>query len=91
MLAALGAALFGLAPRALPLVWVALASFAVVGVFGEVFDLPGWVLAISPFEHVDEVPVVAPTAAALLVPVLVAVALVAAGQAGFRRRDLATA
>lgn len=64
------------------------AGCALLVVFGGVVDLPAVVRDLSPFEHVSQVPAVAPTAAALLVPTVAAAALLAAGQVALRRWDV---
>lgn len=89
-LAALAAALFGCAPRALPLVWAALAFCVVVSLLGQVLGLPEAVRELSPFQHVAQVPAVAPGVATLALTTAVAAALVAVGQRGIARRDLTT-
>jgi ABC-2 type transport system permease protein len=42
LLAGLAAALFGLAPRGVSAAWAALAACFVIGLLGEVLDLPAW-------------------------------------------------
>jgi ABC-2 type transport system permease protein len=86
----LATALFGLVPRAVLAAWAVLAVVVVVAVFGELFDLPRWLRDLSPFSHVPDVPAAALTALPVVVLLVVAGALVAAGVAGFRRRDLTT-
>jgi len=56
---------------------------------GPLLDVPGWVLDISPYEHVPAVPAATVAAGPLLALAAVAAALTAAGLAGFRRRDVA--
>lgn len=89
VLAGLACALFGLLPRKLGLIWVALAAIVVVGEFGVLFGVPQAVLNLSPFTHLPSLP--GSTAGMTSIPwlVLVACALLAAGVAGFRRRDIA--
>lgn len=83
-------AAFGLLPRgAGPLTWGALAAALVMGQLGKLFDLPGWLLDVSPYTHVPLVPAEPVTAAPLLWLSAAALALAAVGFAAFRRRDLA--
>lgn len=87
-LAAGAVALTGLLPRTTMVVWAWLGVTFVVGWLGGLLDLPGWVDAISPFDHLPLVPVedfAWPPVAALT---LLAGLLLAAGVVGFRRRDL---
>ncbi len=89
VLVGLAAALFGLAPRALPLAWAALVGCVVVALLGDTLRLPDWSLRLSPFDHVPRMPGAELSAWPLLALTAVALALVAAGLAGLARRDLA--
>ncbi len=84
-------ALYALAPRWSLLAWLAVVVAAVVGLLGPVLNLPQWAMDVSPFEHVPAMPAEAFSALPVVVLVLVTAALVAAGLAGFRRRDVDTA
>ena len=88
LLVGLAAALFGLAPRGLPLIWAVLAFCFVVGVFGEAFDFPAWLTNASPFQHVPQLPAAEARALPLVILTAAAAFLTWAGQAAFRRRDL---
>ncbi|WP_246606256.1 ABC transporter permease [Paractinoplanes toevensis] len=68
--------------------WVVVAYCAVVALFADSFDLPGWTQRASPFAQTPRVPLEALTVTPLLVIVGVAAALVATGYAGLRRRDV---
>jgi ABC-2 type transport system permease protein len=83
-------AVFGLLPRwAGPITWFALATALVMGQLGALFELPQWLLNVSPFTHVPLVPA-EPFAAMPVVWLMVAaLALGGLGFAAFRRRDLA--
>src|SRR5699024_11423249 len=51
-------ALFGVAPRLTALVgWALVALTAIVTMFADLLDLPGWLRAVSPLYHLAEVPV----------------------------------
>ena len=80
--------LFGWLPRFTVAVWGLLVAFIVVGEFGALWKLPGWVMDLSPLRHSPTLPVSA--GAALPLVVLGAVALVVSvlGYVGWRRRDL---
>lgn len=79
----------GWLPRAsAALAWVAVGYCAVIALFADSFDLPGWSRRASPFAHTPQVPLDNLGVAPLLVIGLVAASLVAAGYAGLRRRDL---
>jgi ABC-2 type transport system permease protein len=79
----------GWAPRpAAVLGWVAVGYCTVVTLFGDSFDLPGWARSGSPFDHTPQVPLVDPAFPPLIVITALAVAAVAVGGAGLRRRDV---
>ena len=89
--AAVAVAAFGLLPRA-----AVAGSWAVVGVvlavdlFGQVLQLPGWLVGVSPFSHVPRLPGVplTPALGALAWLVLAAAVLAAVGLGGLRVRDV---
>ncbi|PWU50772.1 anibiotic ABC transporter [Micromonospora sp. S4605] len=82
-------ALFGLLPRwSVALSWTALLVFLLLGQLGAVLELPQAALNLSPYTHVPSVPAVEATALPLVVLTAVAVALLAAGTAAFRHRDV---
>jgi ABC-2 type transport system permease protein len=89
VMAAVGAALFGLLPRlVVGATWAVLAVVLFITMFGEPLQLGRWVLDASPFAHLPRLPAATFTATPLVWLVAVAAALAAAGLAGFRRRDL---
>lgn len=79
--------LYGLLPRAAVAAWGVYAAVILSGILGDVLNLPSWVRNLSPFEHVPQLPAnefeLLPTA----LITAAAVALMAAGLAGFRHRD----
>ena len=90
-LAVAGAAvvLFGLAPRAsVAGAWTVVGVLVLIALFGQVLRLSQPILDVSPFTHVPKLPGAAVTAAPLLWLSLAVVALVAAGLAALRRRDI---
>jgi ABC-2 type transport system permease protein len=90
VLIGIAVALFGLVPRWALAAWGALAVVSIVGVFAELLRLPTWVRAISPFDHLPAAPAEAVSVGPLAALGVVAVALIAAGLGGLRRRDLHT-
>jgi len=86
VVAGLAVALFGLVPRAYVVAWGAFGAVAFIAFLGEGLQLPQWVLDISPTTHVGAPPQGDVETTALVVLSVVAVALVVAGFAGFRRR-----
>jgi len=91
VLAALVVAAAGLLPRwAVAIGWSALGVSLVMGQLGALFDLPQWVLNVSPFTHVPAVPAEQLEWLPLLVLLAVAAALTTIGLVALRRRDLVT-
>ncbi len=85
----LAAVLAGAAPRFAPVAWALLLVSFVIGELGRTIGLPQWVIDLSPFAHLSQLPggdFEALPAAALTA---VAVALVAAGATAYRQRDVA--
>jgi ABC-2 type transport system permease protein len=70
------------------LAWVAVGYCAVVALFADSFDLPGWVRRGSPFAHTPRLPLDALAVTPLVVVGLIAAAFLATGYAGLRRRDI---
>jgi ABC-2 type transport system permease protein len=87
VLLGLALTLYGFAPRATAVVWAAYALALLIGLFGDLLDLPGWVNALSPFDHVPALPADDFELLPLLVLTAVGAALTALGLFGFRRRD----
>jgi ABC-2 type transport system permease protein len=89
LLAALTVAGYGLLPRLAPAVgWGALAGCLLLGQVGALLQVSSWLLDLSPFAHVPQLPGGSVSAAPLLVLVTGAAALVAAGLLAFRWRDV---
>ncbi|MCQ4118668.1 hypothetical protein [Rhodococcus tibetensis] len=80
----LGAAVYGLVPRELPLLWGYLGYVLVAALFSDV--LPERFGVLSPFHHTPNLPADS-FAPQFMLPVLATV-LVFSGAAGFRRRDI---
>ena len=80
--------LFGWLPRATVAAWGVFAVIVAVGIFGPLLDLPQWLLDLSPFEALPAAPAEDMTWTPVAVVSAIALALMAAGAAGFRRRDL---
>jgi ABC-2 type transport system permease protein len=81
-------AIFGWFPRLTSLAWAALVVALLLGQLGQLLQLPQWVLDISPYTHIPTVPTADIRWTPMIVLTAVAVALIAAGVAGFRRRDV---
>jgi ABC-2 type transport system permease protein len=91
VMAAIGAALFGLAPRlVVGATWAILAVVLAITVFGEPLRFDQRVQDLSPFAHLPRLPAADFVAAPLVWLLAAAAVLAAAGLAAFRRRDLAT-
>lgn len=80
--------LFGISPRLASLAWLVLGYAVVVLMFGELFSIPDWLQALSPFDHMALVPAEDFRWAPVIGLALVAAGLSAAGVAAFTRRDV---
>ena len=88
VLAGLTTLAYGVRARWAGLAWLGLVLALVVMLFGTVFRMPEWLQDLSPFHHLALVPAEDFRWAPLLVLVVVAVILTAAGIVGFTRRDV---
>ena len=89
VLAGIALALFGLLPRMTTAVWGVLVACLLIGQLGAVLQFDQRVLNLSPFTHVPQLPAGDLTWAPLVWLTAVAAALVGAGMAGARHRDIA--
>jgi ABC-2 type transport system permease protein len=80
--------LFGWLPRATTAAWAVVTVCFVIGMFGQLLDVPDWLSDVSPFQHVPQVPAADLAAAPLAVLTACAAGLLVLGLAGFRRRDV---
>ncbi len=80
--------LFGVMPRLIPLAWLLVGYAVFLGSFGDLLDVPSWVLGISPFAHPAEMPVERFEVMPCLILSLIAVVGIVCGVFGFRRRDV---
>lgn len=86
---ALAAVLYGWVPRLMaPLGWAIVALCALVTLFADLLDLPDWLVTLSPFGHLAELPLEAFAASPFLVLTGLSVAGVALAVFGFRRRQV---
>jgi ABC-2 type transport system permease protein len=89
LVAAVAVLSIGWLPRAAAaLAWVMFGYCAVIALFADSFDIPGWLQRGSPFAHTPQAPLDPLTATPLLLLGAVAAALTFGGYAGLRRRDL---
>jgi ABC-2 type transport system permease protein len=88
VLAGLGAALFGLAPRFAAFTWAGLIACLLLLELGALLGLSQWLVDVSPFAHVPKLPGGAVIATPFLWLSAVSAALTVVGLAGFRRRDV---
>jgi ABC-2 type transport system permease protein len=88
VLAGLGMALFGIAPRLTALTWATLVVCVALLELGALLGLSPWLVGASPFAHVPKLPGDVLTSTALLWLTGVSAMLVVTGLTGFRSRDL---
>lgn len=89
VLAGIALVLHGARPRWSLAAWASLAWVLVVALFGEVLDLPQWLLNLSPYQHVPALPAAPMTWLPLVVLTAIAGVLVLAGLVALDRRDIA--
>jgi ABC-2 type transport system permease protein len=77
-----------MAPRIALAAWATLAFCFVVGMLGPLLDLPAWLVDVSPFQRIPEVPAVDLSLTPLAVLTAIAAGLTWTGVAGFRHRDV---
>lgn len=90
LLAALTWLAYGIRTRWAGVGWLGLGFCFIVMMFGELLQLPGWLMDVSPFQHLAQTP----AEDFRVVPVVVLLAIIAAlswlGMVALRRRDLVT-
>ena len=84
----LAIALDGLVPRWVGASWVILVACVVVGFLGAILGLPRWLMDLSPFEGVPQLPGASLTLLPLVGMSAVAAGLTFIGLIGLRRRDI---
>ncbi len=82
--------MYGLVPGAATVAWGVAGAVLLIGWVGPVLDAPQAVLDLSPFAHLPKLPGGPMEWPPVLVLTALAAALVAAGLAGLRRRDMVT-
>ncbi|MEV6272056.1 ABC transporter permease [Kribbella sp. NPDC051936] len=80
--------LFGLAPKLVTGGWALYGLFLLIGQFGEVFNLPQWMIDLSPYGHTPRLPGGEFSATPVLWLTAIAAALTLTGFVTFRRRDI---
>jgi len=84
----LAVAIWGYWPRLSWLAWALFVWFLVLGEFGVLWDVPGWLRDLSPFAHSPVLPGPDPQLAGIPVMLVLAVGLVALGIRRFTHRDV---
>ncbi|GAA1586851.1 exporter of polyketide antibiotics [Kribbella hippodromi] len=88
LVTALVVILFGAAPKLVSGGWVLYGLFLLIGQFGELFNLPHWMINLSPYGHTPRLPGGEFSVTPVLWLTAIAAALTLAGFASFRRRDI---
>jgi ABC-2 type transport system permease protein len=84
----LALAAVGAAPRLRLVAWLGIVATFGLTILGPTFNLPDWILDISPLRHVPNVTAASPDWTGLIWLSAFAAAFLAAGFIGFRRRDV---
>jgi ABC-2 type transport system permease protein len=88
LVGALALALFGVWPRALAVAWAAFALITFIAFLGPGLKLPGWMLDVSPTNHVGNPPLGTVEALPLVVLGAIAALLGVAAAVGFHHRGV---
>ncbi|RZT19558.1 ABC-2 type transport system permease protein [Kribbella sp. VKM Ac-2569] len=88
LVTALVVILFGFAPKLVTGGWALYGVFLLIGQFGEIFNLPQWMINLSPYGHTPRLPGGDFSVAPVLWLTAIAAALTITGFATFRRRDI---
>jgi ABC-2 type transport system permease protein len=80
--------LLGFWPKGTGVAWIYLAYSFFAVYIGEIIQLPEWVVKLSPFGHVSQIPVESMNYTMTALLTLVAITLGIAGYAGFKNRDI---
>ncbi|WP_371404149.1 ABC transporter permease [Kribbella sp. NBC_00662] len=88
LVTALVVILFGFAPKLVTGGWVLYGVFLLIGQFGEIFNLPQWMINLSPYGHTPRLPGGDFSVTPVIWLTAIAAALTLAGFATFRRRDI---
>ncbi|MFG1912784.1 ABC transporter permease [Kribbella sp. NPDC048928] len=88
LVTALVVTLFGVVPKLVTGGWVLYGVFLLIGQFGEIFNLPQWMINLSPYGHTPRLPGGDFSVTPVLWLTAIAAALTLAGFATFRRRDI---
>ncbi|WP_310728611.1 ABC transporter permease [Streptomyces sp. N2A] len=79
---------FGLLPRATTAAWAVVGGCLALGWIGPSLRLPQWAMDLSPYGHLPKLPGTQATAAPFVWLLALSAVFLAAGLAGFRRRDI---
>ena len=78
----------GWVPRWSAIAWAALAFVVIVGLLGDLLQIPHWVRSISPFDHIPLLPAEPMQWLPIVVLTAIGAFLAGIGLVGIRRRDI---
>lgn len=83
-----GVLLYGWIPKLSSLVWGVLGFSFIVHYFAELFDMPEWLMSVSPYYHVPQMPMEEWNWPVFLILTAIAIGFSLIGFIGFRKRDI---
>lgn len=89
VLVCLAVAALGAAPSRILVAWAGVVATFALTLLGPTFKLPEWALDVSPLRHVADVTAVSPQWSGAFALGAIALAFLAVGFVGYRRRDIA--
>ena len=90
ILLSLGVLIIGLLPKLTKLIWFYLGALFFVTYFGDLLQLPSWIIRTTPFGNIPKLPIEAMNWTPVAILIIISCILCAIGFNAYRRRDIKT-